>query len=238
MSPNPAFDVRYDTERERLHWTIETAGGEHVLDLIPGVLGSVAIQVDGRTVGHGAKPTPQQPWRETRIEIDDEPVEVVLISNRPVMFTDVFVNGRSIRDRRMLEQAREAGPPPATNYETWIGGLYGYRRPMWRPILSPGMAIIAVISAVALIDILVWMARPSGLLAALVVVVAMVLGYVVWFTTWTALMARVHLALLKRPDLDETRRLAWFTAAMLGYPVLSVAVVVLVYGVARSLASG
>jgi hypothetical protein len=69
------------------------------------------------------------------------------------------------------------------------------------------------------------------------VIVALVLGYWVWFTTWTVLMARVHLALLKRPELGETRRLAWFTAAMLGYPVLSVAVVVLVYGVARSLAS-
>lgn len=238
MSAHSGFDFTYDIDRERLHWTIEGGGGEHILDLIPGVLGSVAVEVDGRTVGHVAKPTPQQPWHETRIEIDREPVDVALIWNRPVVHTDVFVRGRSIRDRRTIEQAREAAPRPATNYETWIGGLYRYRRPMWRPILSPVMAIAGVVSALALVVILIWMSRASGLILGVVAVVAMVLGYTVWFMTWTALMARVHLALLRRPELGETRRLAWFTAAMLGYPVLSVAVVVLVYGIARSLAAG
>jgi hypothetical protein len=238
MSAHSGFDFTYDIDRERLHWTIEVDGGEHILDLIPGVLGSVAVEVDGRMVGHVAKPTPQQPWHETRIEIDREPVDVALIWNRPIVHTDVFVRGRSVRDRRTIEQAREAPPRPATNYETWIGGLYRYRRPMWRPILSPVMAIAGVVSALALVVVLIWMSRASGLILGVVAVVAMVLGYTVWFTTWTALMARVHLALLRRPELGETRRLAWFTAAMLGYPVLSVAVVVLVYGIARSLAAG
>ena len=236
MSAQSGFDYQYDTDRERLHWTIDAARGEHILDLIPGVLGSVAVEVDRRTVGHVPKPSPQEPWRETRIEIDGEPVDVALIWNRPVLQTDVFVGGRSVRDRRTIDQARAATPRPATNYETWVGGMYRYRRPMWRPILSPGMAVLAVISAGALLLILVWMAQPTGLIAGVVVIVALVLGYWVWFTTWTALMARVHLALLRRPELGETRRLAWFTAAMLGYPVLSVAVVVLAYGVARSLA--
>jgi hypothetical protein len=238
MSAQSGFGFHDDTERERLHWTIQAGLGEHVLDLIPGVLGSVAVEVDGRTVGHVPKPTAQQPWRASTIEIDRDHVDVALIWNRPEMYTDVFVAGRSVRDRRTLEQARAAAPSPATNYETWVGGLYRYRRRIWRPILSPGMAVLAIISVLALVVMLIWMARPSGLVAGIVVIVAMVVGYVVWFTTWTALMARVHLALLRRPELGETRRLAWFTAAMLGYPVLSVAVVVLVYGVARSLASG
>ena len=238
MSTHPAFDFHFDTERERLHWTIESGGGEHTIDLIPGVLGSVAVEVDGRTVDHVPKPTPQEPWRETRIEIDDELVDIAVIWNRPVLYTDVFMRGRSVRDRRTLEQAREAGPRPATNYETWIGGIFRYRRPMWRPILSPVMAVLAVASALALVVMVFWAARPSGLIAGFLFIVAMVVGSWVWFTTWSALMARVHLALLKRPELGETRRLAWFTAAMLGYPVLSVAVVVLVYGVARTLASG
>ena len=237
MSSQSSFGFHYDTERERLHWTIEAGGGEHILDLIPGVLGSVAVEVDGRTVAHIRKPSPQEPWRDTTIEIDGEPVDVALIWNRPVLYTDVFVRGRSVRDRRTVEQARAAAPRPATSYETWIGGMYRYGRPMWRPILSPWMAVLAVVSAVALLVVLVWMARPSGLVAAVVVVVALVVGFWVWFTTWTALMARVHLALLRRPELGETRRLAWFTAAMLGYPVLSVAVVVLVYGVSRTLAA-
>ena len=66
MSAQPGFEVRYDTERERLHWAIPAGGSEHVLDMIPGVLGSVAVEVDGRTVGHVPKPTPRRPWRETK----------------------------------------------------------------------------------------------------------------------------------------------------------------------------
>jgi hypothetical protein len=94
-----------------------------------------------------------------------------------------------------------------------------------------------VISLLALAVILIWMTRPSGLVAAAITLVALVALFFIWFTSWTAVTTRVHLALLDRPELDDSRRVAWFTAALLGYPVLSVAVVVLVYGVARTLAT-
>jgi hypothetical protein len=238
MSVDPRFAFHFDIEQERLNWTITAGGGEHILDLIPGVLGSVALVVDGRTVGHVAKPAPQQPWHETRIEIDGEPVDVAVSFNRPVMHTDVFVGGRSVRDRRTLDQARAAAPRPVTNYETWIGGLFSYHRPTWGPILSRRTGIIAVLCALAVGVVLVGMSRPSGLLAVVLLTVGFYGGLVIWFVTWRAVMARVHLALLRRPQLGDQQRVAWFTAAMLGYPVLSVAVVVLVYGVARTLASG
>jgi hypothetical protein len=238
MSSQAGFTSTYDIDRERLHWTIGAARGEHVLDLIPGVLGSVAVQVDGVTVAHLPKPSPQRPWRDTRIEIDGEPLDVALIWNRPVMHTDVFVGGRSVRDRKTLDQARGAAPRPATTYETWIGGVFRYRLPPRRPIVTFWMAVVAIVSALALGVVLFWMVRPSGLLAALVVGVAMIAFFFVWFLSWTALTARVHLALLSRPELGDQQRVAWFTAALLGYPVLSVAVVVLMYGVARTLASG
>jgi hypothetical protein len=143
-----------------------------------------------------------------------------------------------LRDRRTIDQARAAAPRPATNYEAWIGGLFRYRVPRRRPVITPWMAIVAVVSALGLGVVLIWMVRPSGLLAAVIVGVAMVAFFLVWFMTWAAVTARVHLALLERPELGETRRLAWFYMALLGYPVLSVAVVVIAYGVARSLASG
>ena len=237
MSTDPAFDFHYDTERERLHWTIEAGGGEHILDLIPGVLGSVAVLVDGRTVAHLPKPKPRRSWRELQIEIGHEPVDIVLISNRPVMYTDVFVGGRSVRDRRTIDQARAAAPEPASLYEATIGGYDWYQRPRRLPIVDRWVAIPAIVSLVALAVVLIWAVRPMGLIAAGVVLIAMLTLVRVWFATFHAVLSRVHLALLDRPELGEERRVAWFVAAMLGYPVVSVALVVLVYGVARTLAS-
>jgi hypothetical protein len=126
----------------------------------------------------------------------------------------------------------------ASLYEAAIGALSWYQRPARAPVVSRWLAALAIISLIALAVILIWMARPSGLIAAVVVTVAMVGLFVGWFAMWNVVLTRVHLALLDRPHLDESQRVAWFTAALLGYPILSVAVVVLVYGVARSLASG
>ena len=99
------------------------------------------------------------------------------------------------------------------------------------------MAIPAIVSLVALAVVLIWAVRPMGLIAAGVVLIAMLTLVRVWFATFHAVLSRVHLALLDRPELGEERRVAWFVAAMFGYPVVSVALVVLVYGVARTLAS-
>jgi hypothetical protein len=107
-----------------------------------------------------------------------------------------------------------------------------------RRILSPWLTILGVVSALALGVVLVWISRPVGLLVGAIVVAALVAFFVVWFVTWTVLTTRARVALLEDPGVGEGRRLAWFYAALLGYPVLSVAVVVLVYGVARSLATG
>ena len=107
-----------------------------------------------------------------------------------------------------------------------------------RPAIVTGwMAVVGILSMLALIVIVIWMARPSGLLAAVVVGVAMVVAFVAWFVSWTALTTRVQRSLMARPELDEPRRVAWFSAVLLGYPVLSVAVLVLLYGVARTLAT-
>jgi hypothetical protein len=224
-----------DLELERLHWTLDIDGKSHILDLLPGVLGTVAIEVDGRHVGEVRKPAPQRPWVEATVEIDGEPVIVAVRWHRPVIHTDLFVDGRSVRDGRTIEAARVAAPKPASNYETWIGGLYRYRIPGRPAVMTRWMAVAGVISLLALAVIFIWMVRPSGVVVGAVALVAMVVLFFVWFASWTALTTRVHLALLDRPELDDTRRVAWFTAALLGYPVLSVAVIVLVYGIARTL---
>src|SRR5262245_42227833 len=111
MSAMAGYDV--DTELERLHWIVEIGDRSHILDLIPGVLGTVAIQVDGEDVAHVRKPTPQRPWQEASFEIGGEPVVVAASWHRPVMHTDVFVAGRSVRYGRTLEVARAVAPHPA-----------------------------------------------------------------------------------------------------------------------------
>lgn len=237
MTSTAGFDFNFDIELERLHWSFEVAGRPIVLDLIPGILGSVAVEVDDRTVGRLPKPKARSPWRETAIEIDGERVDIALTWNRPVMHTDVFVGGRSLRDRRTIEQARAGAPKPASLYDVCIGAVYGYRRPARPPFVNRWMAVLAIVSLLAVAVVIIWMARPSGVLTAAVVGIAMLVFFVAWFASWNAVITRVHLALLDRPQLDDSRRVAWFTVALLGYPVLSVAAVVLLYGVARTLAA-
>jgi hypothetical protein len=127
---------------------------------------------------------------------------------------------------------------PASLYEAAIGALSWYQRPARAPVVTRWLAALAIVSLLALAVVLTWTARPSGLIAAVLVTVAMVALFFGWFATWNIVLSRVHMALRDRPELDESSRVAWFTAVLLGYPVLSVAVVVLVYGVARSVASG
>src|SRR5689334_20516248 len=114
MTMNPTSDGAI--ELERLHWVVEAGGGSHLLDLIPGVLGTVAIEVDGRVAGRVAKPVRQRTWQEETIEIDGEPVVVAMSWHWPVLHADVFVAGRSVRDRRTLQAARDAAPRPLTKY--------------------------------------------------------------------------------------------------------------------------
>lgn len=228
-----AYDV--DVELERLHWTLDIKGTSHILDLLPGVLGTVAIDVDGRHAGEVRKPAPQRPWVEATVVIDGEPVIVAVRWHQPMMHTDVFVGGRSVRYGRTLERARSVAPPPASNYEAWIGSIYRFRIPTRPAILTRGMAVVAVISLVALGVILIWMTRPSGILLAAIAGAAMIALFTIWWVSWHAVATRVHLALLDRPELGDSTRVAWWFAAFLGYPVLSIAVIVLVYGVARTL---
>lgn len=235
MTAMAGYDV--DVDLERLHWVVEIGDRSHILDLIPGLLGSVAIEVDGHGVGRVRAPAPQRPWQEATIEVDGEPIVVAVSWHRPVMHTDVFVGGRSLRYGRTLEAARSVAPKPASDYETWIGGLYRYRIPPRPALVTRWMGVVGVISLLALVVLFIWMARPSGVVAAVITLVALVALFFIWFTSWTAVTTRVHLSLLDRQELDDSRRVAWFVAVLLGYPVLSVAVIVLLYGVARTLAT-
>lgn len=212
---------------ERLHWPVEVGGGAHGLDLIPGALGrSVVIEVDGRAVGRMPGPTPQRPWRETATTIAGEPVVVSLTWHFPVMRTDVFVGGRSLRDRRTIEAVRADAPRALTNYEVWLGGLFQVpffgsrpRPPRFAPVLVVAAAAVWVLALVASPYLLEW--RGIAAVALVATSVVLVLSFL-W--SWLIVAERIHRALLARPRLGDAGRVLAFFAGFVAYPIVAMLV--------------
>lgn len=220
-------DERTGVRAERLHWSVDIGGRSHALDLFPAAFGhSVALQVDGHLAGRIRKPTPQQPWREATLPIEGERVLVGLTWHFPVMQTDVYVRGRSLLDGRPLESVRADAPAALTNYEVWLGALF--RIPYFGSRPRPPRAWPLVILACAAVWVAGLVASPyppafRGILAAALLATGVVL-LVGWLWSWFAFGERVHLALLARPNLGDTRRvLGWF-AAFIGYGVVTMLV--------------
>ena len=212
---------------ERLRWHVELGGKAHGIDLVPAAVGkTVTVEIDGRPVGRLPKPTPQHPWREATYHIDDEAVLVGLTWHFPVMRTDVFVDGRAVRDGRSIEIVRADAPAALSNYETWFGAMF--RTPFFGSRPRPPRAWPVVVTAC----LLVWVAafalspfppafRPVGAGALLVSGLVLMLA-LVW--SMLAFGQRVHRELLARPSLGEWRVALWFLA-LVGYALLGVVVV-------------
>jgi len=207
-----------DVTRERLHWSFELDGTAHVLELYPSVgRRTVALELDGQPAGTVAKPTRRRPWEIATLGAGGRAVVVALTWNLPVMRTDVFVDGLSLRDGGRIEDARAAAPPPLGAYEDAIGGLFGYEVPARRPFLRRWMSIAAVASVVVLVVFVRIEPPPTGVVAGAVGVVPFVTLCVLLFWTWLVVVERTHLTLLARPQLGETGRLILFWAAIIGY---------------------
>ena len=207
---------------ERLRWNVEAGGAAHGLDLIPAAIArTVSVEVDGRTIGRIPKPTPQRPWREATFLIDGQPIEVALAWHFPVMQTDVFIDGRSIRDGRSIDAARAEAPRALTNYEVWLGGLF--RMPPLGSRPRPPRAWPAVVTACVAIWVVVLAASPLASsfrqVAAAALAISGLLLMLALLWTMGAVGHRVHVALLARPGLGDWRVALWF-AAFIGYPLL------------------
>ncbi len=208
---------------ERLHWAVDVGARSHGLDLIPGILGrSVAIEVDARRVGSMPEPTPQRPWRERDFAIAGEPVVVGLTWHAPVMHTDVFVGGRSLRDGRTLESVRSDAPKALANYEVWLGGLFALpfigsrpRAPRFGPVL------IGVSAAVWLMAMIASPVPPGLRIPVAVALVATAVVLVLSFLwAWVIVAERIHLALLVRPQIGDVGRVVAFFAGFVAYPLV------------------
>jgi len=52
----------------------------------------------------------------------------------------------------------------------------------------------------------------------------------VWLRSWYIVLDRVHARLLARPDLGDARRLASLGAVLVGYPLLSLTLIIVLLG--------
>lgn len=229
MTMTPPANV----ERERLHWILRLDGNRHILDLLPSLIGSVAVEVDGRQVARLPKPTPQTPWEECLVEIAGETVVVALISSF-VMQTDVFVGGRSLIDGRTLDAARLMAPERVRGYQLWARQFATER---WRPTRDE-VAYMLALAAVFGLVVFAWFAVRGGLTAEHAVVggtftavwVAMMLiGIHLWFGAAGWVVTR----LLARPDLGDVRRSAVTVGVLFGPPVGVVLAILLAVGLLR-----
>lgn len=223
-----------DAGLERLLWHVELGGSVRLINLMPPVIGNmVAVELEDRTLGLIAKPTPQIPWCDAVFQVDGQDVLVALIWHVPVMRTDVFVGGRSARDGRPVDDVRRDAPAALTNYEVWLGGLFA--TPIFGSRPHPPRGWPVALAACGLIWIVAFAVSPlppefraAG--GALLAVSGVVLC-VAYIWSMLAVGERVHRALLARPSLGDRRVFVWF-AAFFGYAlsvliVLALAVVVL-----------
>jgi hypothetical protein len=207
---------------ERLRWLVELGGKVRGIDLAPAAIGRlVTVLIDGRSVRRMPKPTPQHPWREAAFRIDNEAVLVGLIWHFPVMWTDVFVGGRSVRDGRLIEIVRADAPAALSNYETWFGAMF--RTPFFGSRPRPPRAWPVVVAACALIWVAAFALSPFPpalrLVAGGALLVSGILLMLALVWSLLAFGQRVHRELLARPSLGEWRVALWFLA-FAGYVLL------------------
>ena len=216
----------HGVDRERLHWSFEIDGDPHTLELLPAAVGgSVALELDGRRVGRMPKPKSQRPWRETALEIDGRSLVVALAWHQPVMHTDVFLEARSLRDGRSIEEVQLDAPPQLSTYETWIGGWFESTDAPSKPLLPRRLGLLAlgaiVVPVVSFLVLPHPMPPAMELTWATIALIAYGILMLIWLRSWVVVARRVHARLLTRPELGDAGRALRFFGAFVGYGLAS-----------------
>ena len=217
----------------RIHWEIPGAGGDHVLDVLPAVVGSrVHVRLDGVVALDLRKPTPQSPWQYGELQVDDEIVGLALIWNVAGMHTDLFRNGSSNVDGRSIDEARASAPTPMTGYQLWFhGSITGVSSSR---VMPPGLRV-AVGCAIAGI-LAAGLLRFPNLVEATVLEVSFVIMMVAYLWGWAVVTARANRHLLGHPEFGDVRRVVAIGAVFLGFPVVTALVIAGAVALARMLA--
>ena len=209
---------------ERLHWLIQLGERTWRIDLLPALLGPVRVEVEGRRVDVMSRPTPQHPWQELELDLDGEDVVIALRWHWSVMRTNVFVDGRSVWDGEPLEQARRAAPSGKSNFEVWFARHDTDGEWASRSLLTRSWAVICLVALVPWAVAFALAPIPGGLLraiAAVGLILSSVVLFAVWYRSWLIVLDRVHVRLLRHPEVKDRWRVLAFYATVAGYPLLS-----------------
>jgi hypothetical protein len=218
----------------RLHWRIHGTTSEHVLEVMPSLVGKVRLMVDGKTVATVAKPSRSKPWIERRIELEGSELTIVLSLDALDLRTDVFKDEASLIDGRTLAAARRSAPTAVTGFEAWtlppVSGVAQSR-------LAPPWLVVVAVVAIASLIIAGLVGIPPSLRPA---VVAYIVGVNAIFLlrTWAIVVARTRRTLLARSDLGEQAKFVWFLVAAAASGLILAAVPVALVVVIDSLARG
>jgi hypothetical protein len=174
------------------------------------------IVLDGRRVGAVRRPSIDQPWSEATIDIEGSPVTVSLAWNRMTVLTDVFVGRISLRDGRLIEEARRAAPKPVRGFDRWFQtNLTGFADlhlfPRWLMVVV-GLWLIGTIVVFA------WSLR--GLAAGLLVGGGLQFVAICLIEQWLILTAKTHRYLSAQPELGDLRRAAILVGVFAAFPLL------------------
>jgi len=202
----------------RLSWRVQSDSGAHLVDIrIPLVGRDAAIELDGRRIASIRRPTIDRPWSEATANLDGSPITVTLTWDHVAPLTDVFVESRSLRDGRSLEEARQSAPNPVRGYERWfatnIGGIASLC------LAPPWVIALVLISTVALLAIAAL--GLAGTLPALIAGGSILAVGLLLVRSWLIVTARTHAYLMGRPDLGEVARALVLVAVFAGFPILA-----------------
>lgn len=181
---------------------------------LPLVGRDAAIVLDGRRVGRVKRPILDHPWSEVTVLLEDEPITVVLTWHQVAPLTDVFVNGKSLRDGRAISEARRTAPTPLRGFDRWfatnIAGVAILRlAPVW-------LSASAVLSLAGVIAVFVWgLEGPGpGIVAGSGI---MAIGFIL-IRTWLIVTARAHAYLMGRRELGDLKRTFALVSVFIGLP--------------------
>lgn len=204
---------------ERVHWDLPTSTGEHGLDILPSAVGTrVSLEVDGHGIGQLPKPSVRSPWSETSISVGGTVFVVALTWHYPVMHTDVFHAGASLRDGRNLEQARAAAPAPVRGYELWFRTGFS----LTRGPLAPKWATALAVGGLAVVGLVVVAPIPEKLGGTIMLAGAYAI-IAAWVWYWLAFTVAVHRYLLRHAELGDAVRAAVLVGSFSGFPVVTIA---------------
>jgi hypothetical protein len=200
--------------------TIELAGRPHRIEVVGDGAGiHISVRLDDVVVGRVVAPIETRPWEEIALPVEGSQAAVGIWWTMASPKADLFVDGRSVSNRRSIELVRADASRPIRGFDRWFG-YWPWLGIDWLPLPPIWSAPIAI-GLIALLNVIPLAERGLRLATA----IALALG---WFWIWAGLVVRATRWLRARRELNSWLRLAAYLGVFGGFPALSLAAFVLV----------